>query len=96
MKASSLKLPSAWIPIAMSFTALTLVLVHVALYGAARQADEGPTAHLFQLLMAAQLPLIAYFAIRWLPQSPSRAVQVLALQFVAAVAALSPVYFLHL
>ena len=96
MKASSLKLPSAWIPIAMSLTALLLVLAHIALYGAGRQADEGPTAHLFQLLMAAQLPVVAFYAIKWLPQSPSRAVQVLALQFFAALLALSPVYFLHL
>jgi hypothetical protein len=45
--------------------------------------------------MAAQIPIIAFFAIRWLPQSPRSALPVLALQAVAALAALVPVYLLH-
>jgi hypothetical protein len=90
-----LKRPSAFIPVAMSFIALTIVLVHLITTGAARQADEGAAAHLWQLLMAAQIPIIAFFAIRWLPQSPRSALPVLALQAVAALAALVPVYLLH-
>jgi hypothetical protein len=90
-----LKRPSAFIPVAMSFIALTVVLVHLITTGAARQADEGAAAHLWQLLMAAQIPIIAFFAIRWLPQSPRSALPVLALQAVAALAALVPVYLLH-
>ena len=34
--------PSAWLPIAMSLAAIGVLLVHVALFGTARQADEGP------------------------------------------------------
>jgi hypothetical protein len=90
-----LKRPSAFVPVAMSIAALAIVLVHIIVSGTARQADEGTAAHLWQLLMAAQIPIIAFFAIRWLPQSPRSALPVLALQAVAALAALVPVYLLH-
>ncbi len=43
--------PSALAPMAMSIAALALVLGHIAIYGHAREADEGATAHLWQLLM---------------------------------------------
>jgi hypothetical protein len=79
----------------MSFAALAVVLAHLITSGAARQADEGTAAHLWQLLMAGQIPIIAFFAIRWLPQSPRSALPVLALQAVAALTALAPVYLLH-
>ena len=46
--------------------------------------------------MAAQLPIIAYFAIRWLPRAPRQALSILAIQAGAALAALAPVYFLKL
>jgi hypothetical protein len=90
-----IKRPSAFVPVAMSFVALAIVIVHIIMSGAARQADEGTAAHLWQLLMAAQIPIIAFFAIRWLPQSPRSALPVLALQAVAALAALAPVYLLN-
>jgi hypothetical protein len=90
-----IKRPTAFVPVAMSFAALAIVLVHIIMSGAARQADEGTAAHLWQLLMAAQIPIVAFFAIRWLPQSPRSALPVLALQGVAALAALAPVYLLN-
>ena len=80
----------------MSLTALAVVLAHVAIFGAAREADEGAAAHLWQLLMAAQLPLLVFFGIRWLPRSPKQALLVMALQAGAAVAAIAPVWFLKL
>jgi hypothetical protein len=91
-----LKQPSAFLPLAMSFVALAIVLAHIAFFGAAREADEGTAAHLFQLLMAAQAPIVAFFAIRWLPRDPGPALKVLALQLVAALAALAPVFILDL
>ena len=91
-----MKKPSAFLPVAMSFAALAVVGVHVAIFGAAREADEGTAAHLWQLLMALQLPLLAFFAIKWLARSPKQALLVMALQAGAAVAALAPVYFLNL
>lgn len=91
-----LKRPSAFVPVAMSFAALAVVLAHVAVFGTAREVDEGTAAHLWQLLMAAQLPLLVFFAIRWLPRSPKQAMLVMALQASAAAVALAPVYFLRL
>jgi hypothetical protein len=90
-----IKRPSAFIPVAMSFAALAIVIVHIIMSGMARQVDEGTAAHLWQLLMAAQIPIIACFAIRWLPRSPRLGLPVLALQAVAALAALAPVYLLN-
>jgi hypothetical protein len=66
-----LRQPSAFIPVAMSVLALAIVLIHIALYGPAREADEGATAHLWQLLMVGQIPILLFFAIRWLPR-PAR------------------------
>ena len=61
---SPLKQPSAVLPLVMSGFALTIVLVHIVLFGTARQADEGAEAHLWQLLIAGQLPLIVFFVAR--------------------------------
>jgi hypothetical protein len=88
--------PSAFLPVAMSLVAFAVVVIHVAIFGAAREADEGTAAHVFQLLMAAQVPIIAFFAIKWLPRAPRQAVRILALQFAAALAALAPVFLLDL
>ena len=89
-----MKQPSAFLPVAMSLLALATVLVHVALFGTARQADEGTAAHIFQLLLVAQLPIVAYFAIKWLPRAPRLALYVLVLQAIAGLAALAPVFYL--
>ena len=91
-----MKQPSAYLPVAMSFAALATVLGHVVRFGVAREADEGTAAHIFQLLMIAQVPLVAFFAITWLPQAPRQALPILALQAAAALAALAPVFFLNL
>ena len=88
--------PSALIPLGMALTALAVVLGHVALYGAAREADEGAAAHIWQLLMVAQLPALLVFGIRWLPKAPKQAMGVLALLVAAILAAIAPVWFLHL
>ena len=91
-----LKRPSAWLPIAMSALALVVVLGHIGIYGAARETEEGTAAHIWQLMMTIQIPIVAYFAIRWLPDDSKQAVRVLMLQVGAALAALAPVYLLGL
>jgi hypothetical protein len=91
---SVLRKPSAWLPLAMSATALGAVLVQLAARGPAPEADEGAVAHVWQLLMVAQLPLIAWFAVKWLRRSPSRTWPVLLTQFVAAASAALPVALL--
>jgi hypothetical protein len=80
----------------MSLTALALVLAHIALYGAAREADEGPTAHLWQILMAGQIPVLLFFAIKWLPRALRPALGVLALQAAAVLASMAPVFYFNL
>jgi hypothetical protein len=97
MKVSMLmRQPSAFLPVAMSLAALAAVLGHAFLFGAAREADEGTAAHVFQLLMVGQVPIVAFFAIRWLPRAWRQALQILALQGGAALAALAPVFILDL
>ena len=88
--------PSAFIPVVMSLAALLTVLSHIAMFGTAREADEGTAAHIWQLLMAGQLPIIGFYVIKSLPQMPKEAVRILALQIGAACAAAAPVYWLKL
>jgi hypothetical protein len=88
--------PSALLPLAMSFVALVVVVCQAAVFGVAHQADEGAAAHIFQLLIVAQVPVVAFFAIRWLPRAPRLSLPVLGLQAIAVLAALAPVYFLNL
>ncbi len=90
------KNPSAFIPVAMSLSALTLLIIHIAVYGVAREADEGATAHLWQLLMAGQLPVLAFFAIKWLPKAPRPTLGVLAVQACAVLASMAPVFYFNL
>ena len=64
MNVPSMKQPSAFLPLVMSLTALAMVLGHAAIYGIVHETDEGPAAHIFQILMAAQVPVVAFFAIK--------------------------------
>src|SRR6266581_2888958 len=64
-----IKQPSAFLPLAMSLAALATVLLHLARFGVVREPDEGAAAHIWQLLMAAQIPIIGFFAIKWLPRA---------------------------
>jgi hypothetical protein len=91
-----IKRPSAFLPIAMSLAALVTLFVALVTSGLVRETDEGAAAHIWQLLMGGQIPIVAFFAIKWLPQAPRQALYVLALQVGVAIAALAPVYLLHL
>ena len=93
---------SAFVPVAMSLTALTLVLVRVALAGTGPEVvvngrpDEGTVAHIWQLLMAGQLPVLLFFLIQWLRRAPRQALGVLAVQAGAVLAAMAPVFYFNL
>lgn len=87
---------SAFLPILMSLTALSAVICHVLLYGTAREADEGAVAHIWQILMAGQLPLLMVFMVRWVPRAPRQALCILAAQAGAALASMAPVLLLGL
>jgi len=105
MNLSLLKKPSGFVPVLMSVAALSLLVGYIVTgphapnliteNGVTRE-DEGAAAHLWQLLMGLQLPIIFFFAVRWLPRQPKAAVMVLAMQFVAGVSAAFPVWYLGL
>ena len=86
--------PSAVIPIVMSLAALGAVAYHLVRFGTAAQPDEGAAAHIWQLLMAGQLPVIGFYTLKWLPRAPGPTLRMLALQVGAALAAVAPIYFL--
>ncbi len=90
---SVVRRPSGFLPMAMSVAALGVVMVQLINSGAARQPDEGAAAHLWQILMAGQAPILAFFAFKWLPRAPKQSLGVLALQVGAVLAAAAPVYF---
>jgi hypothetical protein len=93
---STIRHHSAWIPLAMSLAALALVLGKVAMFGVVHKADEGAAAHIWQILMAGQVPFVAFFAIKWLPSAPKQALMILGLQIVAVLAACAPVFLFKL
>ncbi len=91
-----MKRPSAFIPVAMSVAALAVLLGSIALFGVVHETDEGATAHIWQILMAGQMPVLAFFAIKWLPRAPKPTLCVLSVQAAAALASMAPVFFLGL
>jgi len=91
---SLIKQPSAFLPLAMSLTALILVLGHAAIFGIVHEADEGAAAHIWQILMAVQLPILAYFTLKWLPRRPKESLQVLILLAATWLANFAAVYWL--
>ena len=96
-----IKRPSAYLPVAMSLTALTVVLIAatpalIAHTHIPHDPDEGSIAHIWQLLMTVQMPIVLFFAIKWLRRAPSQTLRVLALQAGAWLASCAPIYFLHL
>jgi hypothetical protein len=96
---------TAWIPILMSGAATALLVGYILTgphqpnlvieNGIARE-DEGAAARLWQLLMVLQLPVIGWFALRWLPRAPRMAIAVLACQAIAVVVAALPVFLLEM
>ena len=95
---------TGWLPVVLAAAALAplggfwvtgphppnMVLDH----GIWRQ-DEGTAAHLWQLLMLAQLAAIALFLVCWVPRAPKSALLMLALQLGAFVAAALPLWLLE-
>jgi hypothetical protein len=91
---SPIKQLSAWLPITMSLATLMLVIGHAAIFGVVHEADEGTAAHVWQLFMVAQLPIVAYFILRWLPRQPRETLRVLALLAGTWLANFAAVYWL--
>jgi hypothetical protein len=94
--AQLIRKPAAWLPLLFS-AAIAALLLTAYLRGDLRpKPDEDAYAHLFQIFLAAQIPIIAWFAIKWMPQAPRPGAIVLILQFLAIAVVCSPVYLLHL
>jgi hypothetical protein len=88
---------SAYLPIAMSLAALGVLTAALSTgFGVTHGVDEGTAAHLWQLLMAGQLPIVVYFGFRWVSQAPRAGLPILVVQLAAAFAAAAPVFLLHL
>lgn len=64
----------------MSVFCIGMMLLHVARFGTLRQDEEGTEAHLFQALMALQVPLILLFAGKWWPSRRRETLVILSLQ----------------
>jgi hypothetical protein len=80
----------------MSFSAFLLVLVAVAIGWDKGKTDEGAAAHIFQLLIALQVPFVVAF---WATADRGRLRRIagiMALQAAAIVLAFSPVAFFRL
>jgi hypothetical protein len=90
MNSRTAKRVSGFAPIVMSLAALALVADGVIQYGNHPPADEGWQAHIFQILMAAQLPIIfAFVGANW--RSLRQHLPILAAQVLLWLAALGSV-----
>jgi uncharacterized membrane protein YidH (DUF202 family) len=92
----SLREPLAYIPIALSLTALAVTTMAITPNGVVHEVDEGTAAHLFQLFMAASFIMSVAFVIRWLARAKWQTLRILAIQIVAALVALAPVFYFKL
>jgi len=94
-----MKQPGAFLPLAMSLAGIAMALAFVAMHGGthsdALPHDERAPARFFQLLMVLQIPIVAYFAIRWFPRAPKKTLLILALQGWAWLAAIAIIVFLE-
>lgn len=91
---SLVKKTSIYLPLMMSTAAFLLVVSHAAVFGITHDTDEGAAAHTWQILMAGQLPFVAYFVIRWLPNQFTASIQVLTLLAATWLANFAAVYWL--
>jgi len=61
MNNPSLKHPSFILLFLLSFISIFMMLVHFLIYGIVHETDEGTLAHIFQLFIFAQAPLVSFF-----------------------------------
>ena len=84
--------PSAWSPVIMSIGALVLVGVQIAMHGTQPERDGGALAHLWQMLVLGQIPVIGFFVFRWLRAYPRQGTTILAAKLLAVASALVPLH----
>jgi hypothetical protein len=93
MMQNIIRKPSAWLPIAISLVVFTSILcyVAVAIFGVAPEEGSRIFSIYFQWLTLIQVPIIVFFAIKWLPRQPKQAALILALQIIAAMISIAPI-----
>ena len=80
-----LRRPLAWLPIALSLTALALVVGYALTVSPLPSGgDEALPARIFQLLLAAQVPIVVWFVATSGARRPGVTVAIVALQVLAA------------
>jgi hypothetical protein len=88
---------SGWVPVAMSAAAISvLILALTTGWGKGPHGDEGAAAHLWQLFVGLQVPLIAVFLATSNWRRPLGVMSLLGLQVLGLVLAMAPVAMLHL
>ena len=94
MNEPTIRQPAVFLPLVMSLVALAMVLVHFAIYGIVVESDEGTAAHIFQLLMVAQIPFLAFLAFRWVTLAPRKTLLFIVLQVSTVLTAIVAVFLL--
>ena len=94
MNVPKLRHPTVFLPLAMSLLALGMVLVHFTIFGIVKETDEGTAAHIFQLLIVGQVPIVAFLAFRWAAIAPRQAFFFIIFQVVTALTAIIAVFLL--
>jgi hypothetical protein len=87
---------SGLVPVAMSLAALGIVLAVVTTGWERHLQDEGAAAHLFQLLIAGEIPIVLLFLLTADRARPGPLMRMVAIQAVAIGAALGSLAFFHL
>ena len=88
---------SGWLPIAMSVVAIGLLILALATgWGKGPPGDEGPAAHLWQLMVGLQAPLILAFLATADWRRPLGILAILGLQVLGLMMAMAPVALLRL
>ncbi len=93
---SLIRKPSAWIPVLIPLVFFAYLVAYIAIYGIVRKEDEGAGAHLFQLWLVLEPFMLGFFAIKWLPREPKRALLILVLQIVIALLPIFVVFYFNL
>jgi len=88
---------AGWIPIVMSVAAIALLILALTTgWGKGPPGDEGAAAHLWQLLVGLQVPLIVAFLATAEWRRPLRIFAILGLQVLGLLVAMAPVALLRL
>jgi hypothetical protein len=95
------KHPSAFVPTILSGLALIELLIFLAVFGigggspAAGTHDEGPAAHIYQLLIGAQFLIVPWFVLRWGWRDWRAGMTLVALQMLAITVSFVPLWLIE-